>query len=278
MKYASKRQRRSRAAWLVISGWLLVMAAMPAVAGASSQSFNVLNNQAQSGMLMSLTANAGVIEPATTKNASSLIGVIATDNASLSQQPGQTSVATDGQASTLVSTLNGDIKVGDRIGPSSLSGVGDKLTASGWMVGVAEASLDSKTTGAVATSLSDTQGSKHTVYVARIPVIVKVNYYNAASPAPASARVPDGLQALADKIAGKHASTLALVLSFILLLTGIIWAGLVIYAAVKGSLDAIARQPLSKYVINRAMIRSLGLALVVIGGVLAGSLLLLRVL
>lgn len=257
---------------------MMAITVTPNVAAASSQSFSVLNNQAQSGMLMSLTSNSGVIEPANNKNAASLVGVIATDTSALSQQNGQTSVVTDGSANTLVSTLNGDIKVGDKIGPASLSGVGAKLTASGWMVGVAEASLDAKTTGAVATAVTDSAGGKHTVYVARIPLIVKVNYFTMPAATTASTTTPNSLQKIADQIAGHHASPLALILSFVILMTGIIWAGLVIYASVRGSLNAIARQPLSKVVINRAMMKSLLLALAVIAGVLIGSGLLLRIL
>ena len=269
------RSLRSRLG-LVVGLGLIVMA-VPAIASAASQSFNVLNNQAQPGMLMSLTQDSGVIEPTTDKNAASLIGVITTDTTSLSQQPGQVSVATDGQTDTLVSTQNGDIKVGDRIGVSSLSGVGSKLTKSGWMVGVAEGSVDAKTTGAVPTSLSDSTGAKHTVYLARIPLIVKVNYFSAPAPAATPSFVPASLQALADKIAGKHASLLSLILSFVLMLTGVIWAGAVVYAAVRGAIDAIARQPLSKTVVNRAMIRSIVIAVTVMVGVLIGAFLLLRI-
>jgi hypothetical protein len=63
-----------------------------------------------------------------------------------------------------------------------------------------------------------------------------------------------------------------------LLLSGVIWAGFVIYAAVRGGLDAISRQPLSKVVINRAMVRSLAVAGGVMFGVVLGAFALLRIL
>lgn len=274
MKHLFITNKHGRVTLLVSIVSLAALLAIPIVASAASQSFSVLNNQAQPGMLMSLTTNSGVVEPANDKNAASLVGVLAADPASLSQQPSQTSVATDGQVSALVSTLGGDIKVGDHIGTSLLNGVGAKLTDSGWMVGVAESSLDAKTAGAVATNLTDTAGHKHAVYVARIPLIVKVNYFAV----PVTTTHVSGLQALADRIAGKRASTLALVLSFVLLVTGIVWAGLVLYAAVRGSLDAVGRQPLSKVVINRVLFKSFGVVLAVMAGVLIGAFLLLRIL
>jgi len=151
-------------------------------AAAASQSFNVLDNKSQPGMLMSLTANSGVVEPATDKNASLLLGVISANDTAFDLQPGQVSVATDGVANVLVSTLGGDIRVGDRITPSSLAGIGAKAKMTAWIVGIAQASLDSKTTAAVASTVTDTAGSKHQVYVARIPLVVHVTYYTVREP------------------------------------------------------------------------------------------------
>lgn len=259
---------------------LTISALAPLSATAANQNYSVLNNNVQTGMLLSQSTNAGVAELATDKNGALLLGVLAATNTSIDQQPGQVSIASEGQAPTLVSTLGGDIRVGDRIAPSSLAGVGTKASANGWIVGVAQGSLDAKTAKAVATSISDTKGGKHIVYLATIPVVIHVTYYTVpgAAASSTSSSVPTSVQTVADSLAGRHASVLGLVLSFILMLTGIIIVGVMLYASIKGGMDAISRQPLSKVIINRAMLRSLGTAAMVIIGVIIGALLLLRLL
>lgn len=269
-----KRYQHLRRQLAVVVGMAAV--ALPGVAAAASQGYGVLNNSVRNGMLVSQTANAGVVDLATGQTAAQLLGVVApASGTSLTAQPGQINVENDGEVSTLVSTLGGDVRVGDRIAPSALAGVGAKLSGNGWIVGVAQASLDRQTAGAVATQISDTKGGKHTVYVAPIAVVLHVTYYSQAS-TPDSTVVPGTIQTIADKIAGKRVSLIGLLLSFILLVTGIVWAGQLLHAAIAGSMDAISRQPLARRVINRALWRSLSIAAVIVFGVVFGAWLLLR--
>lgn len=263
-----------------VSVGLVIMMA-PTVAGASSQGFTVLRGSPQPGMLMSLTANSGVIEPATDQNAKSLVGVVTpVTETSLDQQDGQTNVRTDGAANALVSTLGGDIRVGDRITASPLAGIGAKTNTNAWIVGIAQGSLDADTKTAIKSTIADSGGAKHTVYVASIPVLVKVTYYSASSQAAAAdtnAQVPAVLQRAADALAGKHVSTRALILSFLLLVIGIIAAGVLINSTIRGGFLAIARQPLAKFVILREVWRSFGLALLILLFALAAAALILRI-
>ena len=105
----------------LLLGLVIVLGVLvsPIRASASSQNFNVLDSNNQTGMLMSLTTNPGVVARASDKNSSSLIGVLSTNDTAFDQQPGQVSVRTDGAATALVSTLNGNILVGDRITAST---------------------------------------------------------------------------------------------------------------------------------------------------------------
>lgn len=258
----------------------LVIVALPNVATAASQSYNVLNNSVQPGMLVSLTSNADVIEPATDKNANLLNGIATSGITDINQQPGQVNVENDGKVTALVSTLNGDVNVGDRISPSSISGVGSKLKANGWVVGVAQASLNAKTSGAVASTVTDAKGGKHNVVIARIPLVVRISYYGAAStPANSAATstvVPSSLQAAADSLAGKHASLVGVLLSFLLLAIGVFLAGQIITSAVRSAFAAIARQPLSKAVVIRLVARAIAIAIVLVAGVVIGASVILR--
>lgn len=257
---------------------MLITLLMPAAASATSQSYSVLNNDAKAGMLMSLGDNQGVVEPATTKNAASLTGVYTNEDTALDIEPGQISVETNGNANTLVSTINGDINAGDRISTSSIGGVGAKAPKNSWVVGTAQGGLSKKTKGAIATTVTDSKNEKHTVYIATIPVTVHVIYF-AASDAPKKTTViPEKVQATADAIAGKHVSVLGLVLSFILLVIGTVIAGVVIYSAVKNAYAAVARQPLSRASIFRLTQKSFAMAVGIIILVMVGALLLLRIL
>ena len=250
---------------------------MPATALATPQAYNILDPAARPGMVVSLTKNSGVIEPSTDKNSSLVLGVLTT-NAALDQQPGQVSVETDGVSDTIVSTLNGDIKVGDRIMPSSIAGAGAKASSSAWVVGIAQASLDPKSVGAVASTIQDSAGKKHQVYVGHIPMVVHVVYVGSAGSQAKSQLLPNSLQSTADSLAGKRATTLGLVLSFSLLIIGVYVGGQIITSAVRNSFSAIARQPLAKKVVYRLMFRSFAIAIALIISLLVGSLLLLRVL
>lgn len=233
----------------------------PASVWASTQSFNVTDKNTQQGMLMSVSVNTKIVVPATSNNASSLIGVAVKDQANLSATNGQISVQTDGLADTLVSTVNGDIELGDRIAPSSLLGVGAKAEGSGWIIGTAQSTLNSKTSGAVPTTVTDSSGKKQRVYVARIPVIVKPTYYSTPGAQQYDDTIlPDSIQATANKIAGKQVKPIAIIVSALLMIAGAVLAVQLINGAIKNGFAAIARQPLAKIIILRKVLQTFAVA------------------
>lgn len=250
---------------------------LPAAAQSSVQDFYVQDLAAKQGMLMRVSANAGIAEPADTAQPESILGILTAP--SPEAKPGQVGVQTDGVANTLVSTLNGDIKVGDRITSSSLKGTGARVNGTGWIVGVAQGSLDASTKDAVKSEITDAKGKKHTVYVATVPVLVKVTYYiKPPEPTKQSRWIPEGIQDMADTIAGKHASPLAIIFSGALLLFGLVGATLIVTNAVRGGFQAIARQPLTKRLILRQVMMAFTVAIVMLGVMFGGSLLILRIL
>lgn len=278
----SSFRNRSALRLILLTGLVGIfgMLSLPVRGSASSQGFSLLRGQPQSGMLVSLTANPGVIEPANSQNSKSLVGVIVLGETNLDQQQGQVNVKTDGAASALVSTLAGDVSVGDRIAPSALEGVGAKINTNGWVLGVAQGSLDAKTKGAVKTTVTDAKGAKRDVYVASIPVAVKVTYFNSstAGSGSQSTGIPESIQKIADTIVGKHVSTIAIVLSFLLALFGLIVAGFVVNGAIRGGILGLSRQPLAKGVILRAVWRALLAAVLILGFAFAISVVILKLL
>ncbi len=99
---------------------------------------------------------------------------------------------------------------------------------------MAQASLDAKTTGAVTSTIMDNKGGKHQIHIARIPLIIKVTYFNATdTKVKKSSLIPESIQSAADAVAHKHASPLAIILSFLLLVIGVVMGGVAINSATR---------------------------------------------
>lgn len=243
---------------------------------AAADDFFVSTPSARDGMLMSLSKNEGVVQPATTDTAATLVGVLDGKANDLAMQPGQSNIVTSGVAQTMVSTLQGNIVVGDRIAPSSLVGIGAKSTANGWVMGVAQGSLDPTSKNATKTTVTDNTGNKHAVYVAIIPVQIKITYYSAQS---STAQSNSTIQSIADTVAGgKHVSQHAIIVAGILLLAGLVIAGMILNASVRGGLMAIGRQPLARRSIMGGMLRSVLLAVGMLAIACIAAALILRLL
>jgi hypothetical protein len=269
-----------RRQWLGISGLVLIGVWLLSLGSAAAQPFYVTDEGVRAGMLASVTKNPQTVAPASNQNASSLVGVIGsgTQATDYNLAPSQMNVETEGVVTTLVSTLSGDVAVGDRISPSILVGFGAKNTASGWIVGVAQASLDAQTAGAVRSTITDTMGGQHQVYVASIPVLVKVAYYNAPQPTPKHKKtvVPDVVQTAADSLAGHKVSQNAILLGSLLLFVGLIVSGVITNSAIRHGLRAVARQPLARHEIMLHVLQSLAIALVILAATFVAGLLVIR--
>ena len=257
-------------ALLVTTAPLLV----PLSAGAAS--YYPTGPNLQDGMLVSSTANQGVVEPANSQNAASLLGILGGTNDDLSQQAGQVAVQSSGEVSALVSTLNGPIAVGDLVAPSSVQGIGAKSSGPGWVIGTAQGTLDSKTAGAVASTVTDTSGGKHQVYIAHIPLVVHVSYVNDQTGQ--NSEKASTVQTFADKLAGKHASELGILLSFIILFVGLVIVGLAVNSTIRGGFIAISRQPLIRSYLMRTILQSFAIAGLVMLAVFGAAYMLLRTL
>lgn len=245
---------------IVLSILTIVVATLFTATVYAGRGYFVLDKSIRPGMLVSLTQNTEVVEAASDKNMTTLIGVVGSSQTDFDVGKDQVSVQTDGVVDTLVSTINGDVKVGDHIGPSSIVGFGSKVGNSGWAVGIAQESLDSHSKGAVKSTVTDSTGAKHEVYVATVSVSVHVVYVNAQQQAPTQA-VPTKIQSLADSLAGKRASQVAIILGFLLLLAGFVIAGIIVNAAVRNGLQSIARQPLARQEIVQRMLQSFAMAI-----------------
>lgn len=269
--------KTARTKWLrFVTVITFLLLAMPVVASAG-RGFYVIDKSARPGMLMSLTASPDVVEPASDKTAEKLVGVMGDAPTDLDIQEGQTQIQTDGVIEVLVSTINGDIKAGDRIVPSSLLGFGAKSTGNGWIVGLAQDSFDAATKGAVQSKAVDSSGREVDVHAGRLRVLVKVTYFSQQNEDPEKLRLPRVLQSIADNIANKRATQTAIILGFFLVFCGLVVSSVILYTAIRNGIVAIARQPLTKDVIMRKMIQVCMLAFALLLATIGGAAVIIRV-
>lgn len=224
-----------------------------------SQGYHVSGTVVE-GTLVSMDSKiANTVTPATLDRADSLVGVVVRADESvfsLSSDTGQTQVATSGTANALVTDMNGPVKNGDRITVSSLQGVGMKTTVSAKILGIAQADL-AAASDLQAVQVQTKDGSKTTVKVGHIPVLINISNYNVSS-ADSHSVVPQFLQSLSNSVAGKPVSTLRIIISSLLLLTAIIASIFLIYGAVKSSIISIGRNPLSQSAVRKGLLQVLG--------------------
>lgn len=262
-------RRSSRLVWAVILGWVL----LPGLAFATgiSQSFSS-TDQVVPGTLVELGGQSGTVKSANTDGVEDLLGVvIKNDSAILGVNgAGGVQVALSGTANTLVSTLNGDIKAGDKITASPISGVGMKAILSTKVVGVAQADFKADDAGATKRDIKDKSGKTTSVSIGQIPVLISPAYY-VAGLGDQKTIIPPFIQNLVNAIAGRKVSVVRIIIASIILLFSLSAIFIVLSGAVRSGIIAIGRNPLSQGAVYRSllhvMLASIGVLLVTFGAV-----------
>lgn len=208
----------------------------------------------EAGSLVSLQKNRdGYIELTNTTNAEQLVGVaVLTSNSLLAVnvENNKTQVAISGQATTIVSDLNGDINPGDLIAATPFSGVGAKALAGDRVVGVAQASFSGSSLGTKTATITDKQGKSKELKMGSIAVVISVGSKSKNS---ATLGVSKGLEGFAANIAGKEVSIIRIVLCLIIGIVAIVSLVVIIYSTIRSSISAVARNPLAKPEIFNSM-------------------------
>lgn len=236
----------------------------------------------QRGMIASLIEteddSTNKIAATTGETASKAYGIVISPNDSpvtLSEPGEQYFVATVGNFDVLVSNQSGNIEEGDYIAVSALPGIGMKAGDKDEIaVGRALVDFDPNKDIVSNVTLKDTTGNDFQVSVARLKVqinVAKNPLFNAIEP-----ELPDTLKKIADSSAGKQVSALRAYVALAVLIFTAIAGGSVIYAGVRSAIISIGRNPLSKKVIARSMVKVVitGLAIFISG--LFGVYLILR--
>jgi len=227
-------------------------------ASAISQEFQSDQRDITIGALVSINKDAtGKVSLTSTENIDDLVGIVANssllqigDAANSTTTPVILQVVTEGVVDALVSDINGDIKVGDKITASPVRGVGMRLTGNAQIVGISQGKFsESETTTREITS---NDGSKTSIKIGRIPVRVSIGYYS-GNPTDEGTGNPDTplIQRLANAIAGRETSTVRIAISFSLLIMGFVVMVVLLRTAVASSLTSIGRNPLSAEAIHK---------------------------
>lgn len=226
------------------------------------------------GALVSLEAAQNTVTEADTDNSSGLFGVVVSTNAaplSVNNTAGTVQVATNGTAQLFVSDLNGPIKAGDQIAPSAIRGVGMKVLTSSKVVGVAQ--HDFNGTGTVnTTTVKTADGASKTVHIGVIPVSVQVVSYTV----PVKGAVPAFVQQFAVSVTGRPVSVVQLAIVLVILAAALVVVAFLMFAAVRGSIVSLGRNPLAASSIYRGTFQAVAASMTILGVAVAGAYMVLR--
>jgi hypothetical protein len=226
------------------------------------------------GSLVSLDAkSSGAVVISDTKNVGRLFGIVvpptaATISVGGSDSNGQVQVVTTGSASAFVTTTNGDIEPGDYITVSAIAGVGQKATGKTRVIGTAQASFSATSEGVTKRTVEDTTGAKREVAIGEIPITIAAAAFNGDGTE--AYTVPSWLQSLSNTLAGKAVSPVRVIVAALILMTALISITVLLYGAVRNSIIAIGRNPLSKSSVLKGLLQ-VGLISMVILGAAGGA-------
>ena len=185
-------------------------------------------------------------------------------------------VATSGRFPVLVRDQGGEIKVGDYITVSAMSGIGmksnDRVPI---VIGKSTEAFSSKDGNIIVgtAKIKDSNGKEITVNIARITVDLGVGR-NPLQKTDES--LPAALKRAGELIAGKPVSPARVYVAILVLIVSAAIAGSLTYSAVRSGLIAIGRNPLGKKSIIKGMFQVVIIALMVFIAGIFGVYLLLK--
>src|SRR5665213_1249973 len=212
--------RRMREIRLLVGGVgaaLLLLGLSPAGASSANISHSYSSSTSiPNGSLVSLDpTQSNYVEPSNSDNGQQLLGIaVASDDSliAVDSETGQIQVATSGTASTLVSTLDGPISVGDQVSVSPFNGVGMKATPGAHVIGLAQTPFSSQTQGTTTQVVTDKAGKTTQIVVGYAKLGIAIG---TASTQGANDQL-NYLEKLSKSLTGHAVSTIRVVLSLII--------------------------------------------------------------
>jgi len=180
----------------------------------------------------------------------------------LSSEGQKAFVANGGKYDVLVSDQNGEIKAGDLLTISSLSGIGMKAgRVESHIVGRALADFSGKTEVISSAEVKDTANNTKKVNIGRVSTDISVSRNpNYGEP---DSGVPEALRKAAESIAGKKVNTSRIYMAMSVFVISAIISASLMYGGVRSGIISIGRNPLSKKSIIRGMLQVVLFGLIV---------------
>lgn len=274
MKITSVRLKNIGSILFPVALFLLVSTPLAHAQSSSAiaQSFKSDDSQGDivAGALVSTKDDKNTVALATLSTSNRLVGVV-DDNSLVSISEGDKGidVVLSGSTSVLVSDMNGAIKSGDKITISPVAGVGMKATTDSQIVGTAQNDFKPASTR----SVEDRDGKSHDIRLGYVRAQIGIAAYQA----PGSDFLPPFLQNAANGIAGRPVSLMRVLICSTLLILGFTTVVILVYTSVRSAMTSLGRNPLAARAIRRGLYQVGAVSLVVVGGTLLASYLILTI-
>ena len=193
------------------------------------------------GTLVSLKDLAGdTIEPATISNSRKFLGVYVEKEGAtvaVTKPSGDYQVAVSGSAISLVSNISGDIREGDLVAPSVISGVAGKFSAGNNVIGVALSDFDRSDPKNTKVDVVLTDGSKKQAIIGPLAIELFA-IKNGVEPKP-------DLIGWVERLSGKPVSSFKIVSALVLTVLLIGSVTIMAYSAIRNTIVQSSRNPLA---------------------------------
>ncbi len=270
-------RRRTTAALFFVMLLLTSLGASLASAAPSLSQNYLAESTIPVGSIVSLKTTASdTVVASSIKTVDNILGVtISASNALIAltgDSESEVQVATSGIVDVLVSNVNGEIKNGDHITASPITGVGMKATSNVRIAGIAQGDLTQS--GGKMEKIKDQEGNEQEVLVGRVPVLVNVAYFFKETE---RTIIPAAIQSIANSVAGREVDTAPILLAAAIFLIMLIVVVSIIYSMIRSSIISVGRNPLSQSAIYRDLIQLSALVIAILGvGLVAIYLILTR--
>ncbi|HSX47708.1 MAG TPA: hypothetical protein VLF63_02950 [Patescibacteria group bacterium] len=239
--------------YVPVSLFILTLKPVNATSANLSHSYNSLNPIPVGSVVSLDTTHQGFVNIANMSNSDHLLGICVTPSESLlavDEKSNSVQVALSGSANTLVSTVNGDIKVGDQISVSPFDGIGEEASPGSHIIGIAETSLTKNTPDVQIEQVKDNNGKTHTISISFIRLTIGIG---TGSQNGAGGNQANFLQKLIKSLTGHNVSTIRIILSIVVGLVTLVSIASLVYSSIYGSIVSVGRNPLAKIAIFRTL-------------------------
>ena len=234
----------------------------------------------QRGMIVGLKKDdPRKVEPINSDAFDRIHGVVIGANESavlLGREDEKIYVASGGRFPVLVSNQNGTINIGDYVAVSSVNGIGMRAgDIEPVILGKAIETFDASNKDNVksAVTVKDANGQEQQLAVGVVMVDVSIGKNPMLK---SNNDLPTALRRASELVAGKPVSPIRVYMSFAVLIVATAISGSLIYSAVRSSITAIGRNPLSKKAIMRGLFQVVIIGLIVFISGIFGVYLLLK--